>query len=267
MPEDGHGAHQVPRCPIKLLGEGRPPRSNSPLQLLTLRGATGTSLVATSPATSAMHQEEIYTSLQWDDLPEEPSQRCLCSTKFPVVQLSATVTEQRETLTRRDREVLNFTLWTQNRALQIEYCQALVHTSVGADCKCSPCPDNWIRNGESCYRIVKDWKIWRLGQTDCLREGSSLLQIDSREELDFIVRSLPTHEGSHDYWVGVSQEGQSQRWLWQDGSSPHPDLLPKQSLQPADQACGYLRADSLFSADCNTWKYFICEKPTWRPTL
>ncbi|XP_028636830.1 C-type lectin domain family 9 member A isoform X1 [Grammomys surdaster] len=227
-----------------------------------------------------MHEEEIYTSLQWDIPTSETSQKCLspskCSGTWCAVtviscvvcvgllatsiflgikfsQVSALVMEQQERLIQQDTALLNHTL-------QLKNCQASLQRSLRSGSNCRPCPHNWIQNGKSCYYVFERWETWNSSQKNCLEEGDSLLQIDSKEEMEFINRNMWKLKGGDQYWVGVFQDGRSGSWFWEDGSSPLSDLLPEERQLSASQICGYLKDHTLISDNCSSWKYFICEK-------
>lgn len=241
----------------------------------------------TSPSTFSMHEEEIYTSLQWDIPTSEASQKCPSLSKCPgtwcivtviscVVcvgllaasiflgikfsQVSSLVMEQRERLIRQDTALLNLTEWQRNHTLQLKSCQASLQRSLRSGSNCNPCPPNWIQNGKSCYYAFDRWETWNNSKKSCLKEGDSLLQIDSKEEMEFINLSIWKLKGGYEYWVGVFQDGPSGSWFWEDGSSPLSDLLPTDRQLSASQICGYLKDHTLISDNCSNWKYFICEK-------
>nr|XP_017198739.1 C-type lectin domain family 1, member B isoform X2 [Oryctolagus cuniculus] len=184
---------------------------------------------------SDMHEEEIYTSLQWDNPPPNSSQKCACSHTCSGA-------------------------WRVVMVILCISCMGLLATSIFFGIKfekCSACPENWIKNGESCYYVFTNWKTWLASQEYCWKTGSSLLHIDNKEEMDFITSKI---ERSMGYWVGLSQDEVRRTWLWEDGSPPSSDLLPRHQPQSTNQVCGYLKSNSLFSSNCSSWKYLICER-------
>ncbi|XP_030742321.1 C-type lectin domain family 9 member A [Echinops telfairi] len=230
-----------------------------------------------------MQVEEVYTSLQWDSSPPNHYEKPLFSNKcagmwrvmvmvscilclgslaasfylgIKLFQISTIAAKQQENLIQQERELLNFTQWKRKQDRLMKCCQTLMGNSVSSAHNCSPCPDNWIQNGERCYYFSRQWQVWRRSKELCFKEDAKLLQIDNKEEMDFITSILKNKNGDQ-YWVGLSQEKRSGLWFWQDGSSPPPALWSIQKLQSVNQGCGYLKDKALFNADCSNWKYFI----------
>uniref|UniRef100_A0A6I8NH30 C-type lectin domain-containing protein n=1 Tax=Ornithorhynchus anatinus TaxID=9258 RepID=A0A6I8NH30_ORNAN len=48
---------------------------------------------------------------------------------------------------------------------------------------CGPCPVNWVNYRNSCYLISMERKTWQDSHMICVSQNSSLLKIDSMEEL------------------------------------------------------------------------------------
>ncbi|MBN3298159.1 CLC9A protein, partial [Amia calva] len=52
-------------------------------------------------------------------------------------------------------------------------------------------------------------------QEDCAARGGSLVNIDRKEEQEFLVRKITERGGEWRFWIGLQQTA-SGEWLWQD---------------------------------------------------
>ncbi|XP_075599016.1 oxidized low-density lipoprotein receptor 1-like [Balearica regulorum gibbericeps] len=126
--------------------------------------------------------------------------------------------------------------------------------------KCIPCPENLLQYGEDCYYFSKEWKTWQESKAQCSALDSRLLKIESKEELDFIMRSAQSYS-SYSFWIGLSRNGAEGPWLWEDGSALSPDLFQIQrasSSPPLD--CAWLQGANIDAARCGEYKFYVCEK-------
>ncbi|KAM6384293.1 oxidized low-density lipoprotein receptor 1-like [Alca torda] len=126
--------------------------------------------------------------------------------------------------------------------------------------KCIPCPENWLQYGEDCYYFSKEWKTWQESKAQCSALESRLLKIESKEELDFVMRSAQFYS-SYSFWIGLSRNGTEGPWLWEDGSAFSPDLFQIQrgSSSPSLD-CVWLQGANIDAARCGEYKFYICEK-------
>ncbi|XP_064140682.1 uncharacterized protein LOC100661313 isoform X3 [Loxodonta africana] len=101
----------------------------------------------------------------------------------------------------------------------------IIELQEGSDC-CS-CPEKWIGYRCSCYLILNEEKTWAESRNFCASQNSSLLQLKSRDELDFL------NYRRQFYWLGISYNETHGTWLWEDGSAPSQDLFSFfQTLDP-----------------------------------
>ncbi|XP_048008605.1 C-type lectin domain family 7 member A isoform X3 [Megalobrama amblycephala] len=150
-----------------------------------------------------------------------------------------------------------------------KYCQ-----STGNGVRCTPCPQNWIQNGSSCYYFRRHsgnaWKTWKESQEYCEDYGAHLAIIDSEGEQEFINQhtNFDQHYG---YWIGLYEKTEK-NWVWINGaklekgfwvSSPAERYMYCVLSMPSNNP-----QKSWRSASCSSSYKWICEVEvlTW-PTF
>ncbi|XP_072131942.1 C-type lectin domain family 7 member A-like isoform X2 [Mobula birostris] len=139
--------------------------------------------------------------------------------------------------TRRDRSVAS--IW-----LICVLTTALVITGICWWIHDQPCSKHWIRNKDRCYYVsTVDTSSFRAMQ-ECSNSDSRLLEINSRDEANFVSRKLV--DGDRSYWIGKCEN-------WNVALA----ILYKVSSVTSDCKDCYSYPGSY---PCNRDRRFICEK-------
>ena len=126
------------------------------------------------------------------------------------------------------------------------------------------CDKGWYSFLDHCYYYIStERKTWDEANEYCQNIDSSLLEIDSNEEAQFILDTYPTRYG---IWVGAHDRAQQGQFVWQQSKQPVQKDLWAQ-YQP-DNASGNEHCvdiwkypeGKLYDGFCNYHKYFVCEK-------
>ncbi|XP_073409005.1 C-type lectin domain family 7 member A-like isoform X2 [Dendrobates tinctorius] len=81
--------------------------------------------------------------------------------------------------------------------------------------KSAPCEDYWIWYRGKCYYFSTERDTWRNSEKFCISHNSSLAIIESKEELDFLLR----FRGSENQWIGIKHTYAGTGWIWTNGRS------------------------------------------------
>ncbi|XP_054663592.1 C-type lectin domain family 2 member A-like isoform X2 [Grus americana] len=124
--------------------------------------------------------------------------------------------------------------------------------------KCPSCPScpspvlsclgEEIGYGDKCFYFVEAEADWNRSQIFCLSLGAHLATIDSRGDLDFLLR----YAANRDFWFGLQRENTGP-WKWFNGS-----LLNNLFEVRGNGQCAYVNVEGISSDWCSQMKYSVC---------
>ncbi|XP_074050693.1 early activation antigen CD69-like [Macrotis lagotis] len=133
-----------------------------------------------------------------------------------------------------------------------KYIRENTSPSMPLDYPVSSCPDFWIGYQGKCYIFSNTTGNWSTSQSACSSYGSSLVQIDSKEDLIFLKR----YANNIDHWIGLSNET-DQAWRWTNGKE-----FSGWFNITGSGSCACLKNTEVSSVECQQELHWICSKPT-----
>ncbi|XP_055136688.2 C-type lectin domain family 2 member D isoform X2 [Symphalangus syndactylus] len=166
-----------------------------------------------------------------------------------------------------EAKCMTVTTWRKTlhhlNCLQTQVCCSLlgIHSRpcspIRANCHQKPsvclqaaCPESWIGFQRKCFYFSDDTKNWTSSQRFCDSQDADLAQVESFQELNFLLR----YKGPSDHWIGLSRE-QGQPWKWINGTE-----WTRQFPILGAGECAYLNDKGASSARHYTERKWICSK-------
>ncbi|XP_008421080.1 CD209 antigen-like protein E isoform X2 [Poecilia reticulata] len=83
------------------------------------------------------------------------------------------------------------------------------------------CEAGWEPHGGNCYYFNTNKSSWTDSRRSCVGQKSDLVKIDSREEQMFLESRLRglMEDDEDKFWIGLTDSGEEDEWLWVDGSA------------------------------------------------
>ncbi|XP_005378987.1 PREDICTED: C-type lectin domain family 7 member A-like [Chinchilla lanigera] len=111
---------------------------------------------------------------------------------------------------------------------------------------------NWSCCGESCYYFSREMKNFEDSRKRCKEMDSTLLKIEDTQELNFIQSQI-----SYFSWIGLSREGTSSPWTWEDKSTP---IIQSAWRESESENCGRITPTKMTALNCSRLITYICER-------
>ncbi|XP_077311754.1 C-type lectin domain family 2 member B-like isoform X2 [Lithobates pipiens] len=120
------------------------------------------------------------------------------------------------------------------------------------------CKDGWVYYRGKCYYFSEKRDTWNNSQSYCISNHSSLANIDSKEELDFLNR----YKCKQNYWIGLSRVKDVSNWVWTNDTPYTETIFTIESLGTAsgDLEHAFMNHDSVKSEIGRYDKQWICNQ-------
>ncbi|XP_008052655.2 natural killer cells antigen CD94-like [Carlito syrichta] len=119
---------------------------------------------------------------------------------------------------------------------------------------CCSCPEKWIGYRCNCYFISNEEKTWEGSRQFCASLNSSLLQLQTRDELDFM------HSSQYFYWIGLFYSKEHNAWLWENGSTLSKNLFQFSESFNSQNCITYSPNQDALDESCERKNRFICKQ-------
>ncbi|CAM5078509.1 unnamed protein product [Natator depressus] len=112
-----------------------------------------------------------------------------------------------------------------------------------------PCPADWLYHQRKCYCFSEKEEDWNSSQSFCSSYNSSLIVIESQQELKFIMKIT-----KQDLWIGLRKTGEEFHWV--NGTPLDTNLLAVKG----SGECAYIESDVVSSSGCSLPRGWVCKK-------
>ncbi|KYO34803.1 hypothetical protein Y1Q_0010541 [Alligator mississippiensis] len=114
------------------------------------------------------------------------------------------------------------------------------------------CPARWATAEGSSYLFSPQKGTWEYCKSSCKSQSAQQLSIGNRNELDFIKQELYQYYEDrkgvlwyYPFWIGLSYDPGSRKWVWEDNTALSSGLFDLQDLSHQNdlgRVCAYIQA-------------------------
>ncbi|XP_025046891.1 C-type lectin domain family 1 member A-like [Alligator sinensis] len=132
------------------------------------------------------------------------------------------------------------------------------------------CPSRWSRMEDKSYLFSPEKRTWAQCKSSCIPQAAELLVVENWEERNFINHELFQYYEErnravyyHRFWIGLSYNSETRKWVWVNGSELSSALFDLPDLSHASYeggACVYVQGGAAKPGDCELTQFCICEK-------
>ncbi|XP_044084455.1 natural killer cells antigen CD94-like [Neovison vison] len=150
----------------------------------------------------------------------------------------------------RNKETLE---WLQS---QKDYLiEALHKLKEKQGVECGRLLKHWVQYKDHCYHQTMEMVSWLNCSDLCVSLNATFFKTEG-SRLENIMKLITVNHT----WLGLSYKEEDNKWKWEDGSSPSPELgLPEPSLDFQGK-CVYVNSHTVGTDNCTKYSSCLCEK-------